>query len=192
MQMSQNLFFWMMRICPGGICHGGYLSGGYMSWGYLSWGVFVMGVFVWGVLSRGGFVLIPSANLSHTYRICKLSAQKQCGVVFSKPCKYGLLKYYLYYLTDTSTVYQQILVAIKFGVSQNKVFYVNLAAIKFGVSLRPLYAVYDRRICWWRQILAKTRNSPNSPNTIARQNLLIYSNLWERFALLVTLCLSIW
>ena len=63
----------------------------------------------------------------------------------------------------------------KFGVSQNKVIYVNLAAIKFGVSPRPVYAVYDRRICWRRQILAKRRNSPNSPNIIARQNLLIYS-----------------
>ena len=70
------------------------------------------------------------------------------------------------------TVNQQILAAIKFGVSQNKVIYVNLAAIKFGVSPRPVYAVYDRRICWRRQILAKTRNSPN---IIARQNLLIYS-----------------
>ena len=76
------------------------------------------------------------------------------------------------------TVNQQILAAIKFGVSQNKVIYVNLAAIKFGVSPRPVYAVYDRRICWRRQILAKTRNSPNSPNIIARQNLLIYSILF--------------
>ena len=69
------------------------------------------------------------------------------------------------------------LAAIKFGVSQNKVIYVNLAAIKFGVSPRPVYAVYDRHICWRRQILAKRRNSrsPNSPNIIARQNLLIYS-----------------
>ena len=73
------------------------------------------------------------------------------------------------------TVNQQILAAIKFGISQNKVIYVNLAAIKFGVSPRPVYAVYDRRICWRRQILAKTRNSPNSQNIIARQNLLIYS-----------------
>ena len=71
------------------------------------------------------------------------------------------------------TVNQQILSAIKFGVSQNKVIYVNLAAIKFGISPRPVYAVYDRRICWQRQILAKTRNSPNSPNIIARQNFLI-------------------
>ena len=30
-------------------------------------------------------------------------------------------------------------------------------------------------VCWRRQILAKIRNSPNSPNIIARQNLLIYS-----------------
>ena len=74
------------------------------------------------------------------------------------------------------TVNQQILAAIKFGVSQTIVIYVNLAAIKFGVSPRPVYVVYDRRICWRRQILAKTRNSPNSPNIIARQNLLIYSN----------------
>ena len=73
------------------------------------------------------------------------------------------------------TVNQQILAAIKFGVSQNKAIYINLAAIKFGVSPRPVYAVYDRRICWRRQILAKRRNSPNSPNIIARQNLLIYS-----------------
>ena len=51
----------------------------------------------------------------------------------------------------------------------------NLAAIKFGVSRPPVYAVYDRRIYWRRQILANTRNSPNSPNIIARQNLLIYS-----------------
>ena len=74
------------------------------------------------------------------------------------------------------TVNQQILAAIKFGVSQNKAIYVNLAAIKFGASLRPVYAVYDRRICWRRQILAKTRNSPN---IIAHQNLLIYSS--EKF-----------
>ena len=48
----------------------------------------------------------------------------------------------------TYTVNQQILAAIKFGVSQNKAIYVNLAAIKFGVSPWPVYAVYDRRICW--------------------------------------------
>ena len=48
----------------------------------------------------------------------------------------------------------------------------NLAAIKFGVHPPLVYAVYDRRIYWRRQILAKTRNSPN---IIARQNLLIYS-----------------
>ena len=83
----------------------------------------------------------------------------------------GLLKL----LFSLYTVNQQILAAINFGVSQNKVIYVNLAAIKFGVSPRPVCVVYDRRICWRRQILAKTRNSPNSPNIIARQNLLIYS-----------------
>ena len=44
------------------------------------------------------------------------------------------------------TVNQQILAAIKFGVSQNIVIYVNLAAIKFGVCPRPVYVVYDRRI----------------------------------------------
>ena len=63
-----------------------------------------------------------SGNPGHTCRICKLRAQKQCGVVSSKlwlERKNGLLKYYFYYLTDTN-------------------------------------------------------------------------NLWERFALLVTLCLSIW
>ena len=75
----------------------------------------------------------------------------------------------------TYTVNQQILSAIKFGVSQNIVIYVNLAAIKFGVSPRAIYVVYDRRICWRQQILAEARNSPNSPNIIARQNFLIYS-----------------
>ena len=40
-----------------------------------------------------------------------------------------ILKFFIYI-----TVNQQILAAIKFGVSQNKVIYVNLAAIKFGVS----------------------------------------------------------
>ena len=54
-----------------------------------------------------------------------------------------------------ATVNQQILAAIKFGVSQNKVIYVNLAAIKFGVSPRPVYVVYDRRICWRRQIFSE-------------------------------------
>ena len=52
-----------------------------------------------------------------------------------------------------STVNQQILAAIKFGVSQNKVIYVSLAAIKFGVSPWPVYVVYDRRCsvqCWRR------------------------------------------
>ena len=89
------------------------------------------------------------------------------GMVF--PVQNCLLFWFYY------TVNQQILAAIKFDVSQNKVIYVNLVAIKFGVSPLPVYAVYDRRICWRRQILAKTRNSPNSPNIIARQNLLIYS-----------------
>ena len=83
--------------------------------------------------------------------------------------------------TYSGTVNQQILAAIKFVVSQNKVIYVNLAAIKFGVSPRPVYVVYDRRICWRRQILAKTRNSPNSPNIIALQNLLIYSKSYCMF-----------
>ena len=55
----------------------------------------------------------------------------------------------------------------------SKSFGGNLAAIKFGISPPPVYAVYDRRIYWRRQILAKTRNSPN---IIARQTLLIYSN----------------
>ena len=67
------------------------------------------------------------------------------------------------------TVNQQILAAIKFGVSQNKVIW---RLLNLGVFPRPVYAVCDRRICWRRQILAKTRNSPN---IIARQNLLIYS-----------------
>ena len=66
------------------------------------------------------------------------------------------------------TVNQQILAAIKFGVSQNKVIWrlLNLAS--------PLYAVYDQRNLRMlaRQILAKTRNSTN---IIAHQNLLIYS-----------------
>ena len=63
-----------------------------------------------------------------------------------------------------------------------------MAAIEFGVSPRPVYAVYDRRICWRRQILAKTRNSPNSPNIIARQNLLIYSSYdlkWKELAMIM-------
>ena len=50
-----------------------------------------------------------------------------------------------------STVNQQILAAIKFGVSQNKVIW---RLIEVGVSPRPVYAVYDRRIFWRRQILA--------------------------------------
>ena len=93
-------------------------------------------------------------------------------IIFTSNTHKSLEKIYI------ATVNQQILAAIKCGVSQNKVIYVNLVAIKFGVSPRPVYAVYDRRICWRRQILAKTRNSPNSPNIIARQNLLIYS-IWN-------------
>ena len=52
-----------------------------------------------------------------------------------------------------NTVNQQILAAIKFGVSQNKVIWrlLNLASPR-GPSMQ---LVYDRRICWRRQILAK-------------------------------------
>ena len=71
------------------------------------------------------------------------------------------------------TVNQQILVAIKFGVSQNKVIWrlLNLA------SPCLCDAVYDQRNLHMLalQILAKTNNSPNLPNIIARQILLIYS-----------------
>ena len=69
------------------------------------------------------------------------------------------------------SVNQQIVAAIKFGVSQNKVILrlLNLAS----PSLCSVRSTYDH-VCW-RDILAKTRNSPNSPNIIARQNLLIYS-----------------
>ena len=80
------------------------------------------------------------------------------------PCRHHVRHRALQTLASGGTVNQQILAAIKFGVSQNIVIYVNLAAIKFGVSPRPVYVVYDRRICWRRQILVKTRNSPNSPN----------------------------
>ena len=69
------------------------------------------------------------------------------------------------------TVNQQILAAIKFGVSQNKVIWqlLNLA------SPRLCSLGYDQRNLRMlaRQILAKTRNSPN---IIIHQNLLIYSN----------------
>ena len=57
-----------------------------------------------------------------------------------------------------TTVNQQILAAIKFGVSQNKMIYVNLAAIKFGVSPRPA------RLCSVRStyMLAATNISENT------------------------------
>ena len=73
---------------------------------------------------------------------------------------------HLFYLLHT--VNQQILAAIKFGVSQNKVIW-----------RLPVYAVYDRRHL---RMLAATNISElaniirNSPNIIARQNLLIYSS----------------
>ena len=88
------------------------------------------------------------------------------------PNYYKALEIYTGYFDSLDTVNPQILAAIKFGVSQNIVIYVNLAAIKFGVSPRPVCVVYDRRICWRRQMLAKTCNSRN---ITARQNLLIYS-----------------
>ena len=50
-----------------------------------------------------------------------------------------------------------------------------LAAIKFGISLSIQCTIDVTYVCWRCQILAKIRNSPNSPNIIARQNLLIYS-----------------
>ena len=68
------------------------------------------------------------------------------------------------------TVNQQILAAIKFGVSQNKVIWrlLNLASpLSMQCTIDVTY------VCWRRQILAKI---PNSPNIIARQNLFIYSN----------------
>ena len=66
---------------------------------------------------------------------------------------------------------------IKFGFSENKVIWrlLNLASPRGPVS-----AVYDQRICWRRQILAKTHNSPN---IMARQNLLIYSSTFFTFQL---------
>ena len=69
------------------------------------------------------------------------------------------------------TINQQILAAIKFGISQNKVIWwlLNLASPR-GPSIQRTIDVYVGG-----QILAKTRNSPNSPNIIARQKLLIYS-----------------
>ena len=49
----------------------------------------------------------------------------------------------------------------------------NSSDIVLSVSYKDV--VFDRRLYWRRQIFANTRNSPNSPNIIARQNLLIYS-----------------
>ena len=46
-----------------------------------------------------------------------------------------------------NTVNQQILAAIKFGVSQNKVIW-RLLNLAFPA---PVYAVYDRRIFWQRK-----------------------------------------
>ena len=66
------------------------------------------------------------------------------------------------------TVNQQILGAVKFGVSQS-----DLAAIKFGVSPSMQCTINVTDVCWRRQILAKVSNSPN---IIAHQNLLIYSS----------------
>ena len=54
--------------------------------------------------------------------------------------------------------------------------YSDLAAIKFGVSPSMHCTINVRSRILAPQILAKTRNSPNSPNIIARQNLLIYSS----------------
>ena len=50
--------------------------------------------------------------------------------------------------------------------------YSDLAAIKFGISPSMQCTINVTYVCWRRQILAKTSNSPN---IIARQNLLIYS-----------------
>ena len=70
--------------------------------------------------------------------------------------------------TSIVTVNQQILAATKFGVSQNKVIWLLL-----NLASPCLCSVRSRMLA--RQILAKTRNSPNSPNIMARHNLLIYS-----------------
>ena len=51
----------------------------------------------------------------------------------------------------------------------------DLVAIKIGVSPFMQCTINVRSRILARQILAKTPNSPNSPNIIARQNLLIYS-----------------
>ena len=52
----------------------------------------------------------------------------------------------------------------------------DLTDIKFGVSPTMQYTINVRSRILERQILAKTRNLPNSRNIIARQNLLIYSS----------------
>ena len=74
------------------------------------------------------------------------------SAVLARPCIVVVAANVFTYEVDMldlyHTVNQQILAAIKFGVSQNIMIYVNLAAIKFGVSPRPVYVVYDRRICW--------------------------------------------
>ena len=57
------------------------------------------------------------------------------------------------------TVNQQILVAINFGVSPNTVIWrpLNLASLRPAARLCSVRSTYMLR----RQILAKTRNSPN-------------------------------
>ena len=62
-----------------------------------------------------------------------------------------------------------ILAAIKFGVSQNKVIWRLLYLASPRLCSVWSFNVWSRILA--RQILAKTRNSPN---IIARQNLLIY------------------
>ena len=83
--------------------------------------------------------------------------------------------------------------AVKFGVSQNKVIWwlLNLASPRLSVSPSPvlgsprLSVLASPRLSispiWRREILVNIRNSPNSPNIIARQNLLIYSNFVYHF-----------
>ena len=53
-----------------------------------------------------------------------------------------------------------------------------MAAIKFGVSPSMQCLIDVTYVCWRRQILATIHNSPN---IIARQNLLIYSTRLFRF-----------
>ena len=60
----------------------------------------------------------------------------------------------------------------------------NLASPR-GPSMQCTIDVY---VGGQRQILAKTRNSPNSPNIIARQNLLIYSIWIHSFLAIFFLC----